>query len=396
MAVVLFVLFALAAAAADARILRRVGIGTAGRKIFRILSIALWIVPLAGLAVTMTRLDIRSETLRLIGTCLALFILNGAARIVHEIFGAAGRRLHRERGFRTAAWCMIGMLCLVTAYGLTTGRSRLRTTAVTVVSDRLPAGLDGLRIALISDLHTGMLPCRDAMLRRLVGTVNALEPDMIAFCGDFVNSDCRELTPEVMEILSDLRADRGIYSVEGNHDLGIYIRDTAAIPPAESLQRVIEAQRSLGWTVLRDSSAIVPVRGDTITVTGLKYPEELIRNSHGRLTDRLPLGDIYDSLPEGKFNITLSHAPQAAPQVAALGLGSLTLSGHVHSLQMKLPFGERGWSPAAWLYDQWSGLYATDGGGYLYVNDGIGCAGIPMRIGAYPEITLITLSSPWK
>ncbi len=396
MAVVLFVLFALAAAAADARILRRVGIGTAGRKIFRILSIALWIVPLAGLAVTMTRLDIRSETLRLIGTCLALFILNGAARIVHEIFGAAGRRLHCERGFRTAAWCMIGMLCLVTAYGLTTGRSRLRTTAVTVVSDRLPAGLDGLRIALISDLHTGMLPCRDAMLRRLVGTVNALEPDMIAFCGDFVNSDCRELTPEVMEILSDLRADRGIYSVEGNHDLGIYIRDTAAIPPAESLQRVIEAQRSLGWTVLRDSSAIVPVRGDTITVTGLKYPEELIRNSHGRLTDRLPLDDIYGSLPESKFNITLSHAPQAAPQVASLGLGSLTLSGHVHSLQTKLPFGERGWSPAAWLYDQWSGLYGTDGGGYLYVNDGIGCAGIPMRIGAYPEVTLITLSSPWK
>lgn len=396
MAVILFVIFTLAAAAADVSILRRVGTGTTGRRIFLILSIALWTVPLAGLAATMTRLDIRSETLRLIGTGLALFILNGTARIVYEMFRAAGRRLHRERGFRTAAWCTIGLLCLVTSFGLTTGRSRIRTTAVTVVSDRLPAELDGLRIALISDLHTGMLPCRDAMLRRLVGTVNALEPDMIAFCGDFVNSDCRELAPEALEILSDLRADLGIYSVEGNHDLGIYIRDTAAMPPAESLRRVIEAQRSLGWTVLRDSSAVVPVRGDTITVTGLKYPEELIRNSHGRLTGRLPLDDIYGSLPEGKFNITLSHAPQAAPQVASLGLGSLTLSGHVHSLQMKLPIGKRGLSPAAWLYDQWSGLYGTDGGGHLYVNDGIGCAGIPMRIGAYPEVTLITLSSPWK
>jgi len=396
MAVILFVIFTLAAAAADVSILRRVGTGMTGRRIFLVLSIALWTVPLAGLAATMTRLDIRSETLRLIGTGLALFILNGTARIVYEMFRAAGRRLHREHGFRTAAWCTIGLLCLVTSFGLTTGRSRIRTTAVTVVSDRLPAELDGLRIALISDLHTGMLPCRDAMLHRLVGTVNALEPDMIAFCGDFVNSDCRELAPEALEILSDLRADLGIYSVEGNHDLGIYIRDTAAMPPAESLRRVIEAQRSLGWTVLRDSSAVVPVRGDTITVTGLKYPEELIRNSHGRLTGRLPLDDIYGSLPEGKFNITLSHAPQAAPQVASLGLGSLTLSGHVHSLQMKLPIGKRGWSPAAWLYDQWSGLYGTDGGGHLYVNDGIGCAGIPMRIGAYPEVTLITLSSPWK
>lgn len=396
MAVVLFIIFTLAAAAADVNILRRVGTGTTGHRIFIILSIALWIVPLAGLAVTTARLDIRSETLRLVGTGLALFILNGAARIVHEILSAAGRRLHRERGFRTASWCTIGLLCLVAAYGLTTGRSRIRTTAVTVASDRVPATLDGLRIALISDLHTGMLPCRDAMLRRLVEKVNALEPDMIAFCGDFVNSDCRELTPEVLEILSDLNTDLGIYSVEGNHDLGIYIRDTAAMPPAESLRRVIEAQRSLGWTVLCDSSVVVPAGGDTITVTGLRYPEELIHNSHGRLTYRLPLEDIYSSLPEGKFNITLSHAPQAAPQVASLGLGSLTLSGHVHSLQMKLPIGKRGWSPAAWLYDQWSGLYGTDGGGYLYVNDGIGCAGIPMRIGAYPEITLITLSSPWK
>jgi predicted MPP superfamily phosphohydrolase len=68
----------------------------------------------------------------------------------------------------------------------------------------------------------------------------------------------------------------------------------------------------------------------------------------------------------------------------------LTLAGHVHAMQIKLPIGKRGISPSALLYKRWSGLYEEQGR-WLYVNDGIGCVGFPMRIGARPEITIFEL-----
>ena len=153
----------------------------------------------------------------------------------------------------------------------------------------------------------------------------------------------------------------------------------------------MEAQRSLGWTVLRDSSAILVRGGDSIALTGLSFPEELVHRSHERIERELDLSEAYAGLPEKLFGITLSHTPQAWHRIMAAGRGDLTLSGHVHSLQMKLRLGQKWqWSPAAWFYDEWSGPYA-DGERMLYVNDGIGYAMVPMRIGARPEITLFEL-----
>ena len=72
------------------------------------------------------------------------------------------------------------------------------------------------------------------------------------------------------------------------------------------------------------------------------------------------------------------------------GYGDLTLSGHVPAMQFKIrPWG-RGWPPAAWLYEHWSGRY-DDGRHTLYINDGTGCVAYPMRLGAWPEVTLFTL-----
>ena len=76
--------------------------------------------------------------------------------------------------------------------------------------------------------------------------------------------------------------------------------------------------------------------------------------------------------------------------LADAGYGDLTLAGHVHSMQMKLRLFGRAFSPAQLLYTRWSGRY-DEGGRTLYINDGTGYVVFPMRLGAYPEITLITL-----
>lgn len=84
------------------------------------------------------------------------------------------------------------------------------------------------------------------------------------------------------------------------------------------------------------------------------------------------------------------HIPQLWGQIADAGYGDLTLAGHVHSMQMKLRLFGRAFSPAQLLYTRWSGRY-DEGGRTLYINDGTGYVVFPMRLGAYPEITLITL-----
>lgn len=99
----------------------------------------------------------------------------------------------------------------------------------------------------------------------------------------------------------------------------------------------------------------------------------------------------YGDVPRETFNITLAHVPQLWEQITAAGYGDLTLSGHVHAMQLKIRFSGRGWSPASWLYEHWSGRYDNDDGRTLYINDGTGYVGYPMRLGARPEITLLTL-----
>ena len=96
-------------------------------------------------------------------------------------------------------------------------------------------------------------------------------------------------------------------------------------------------------------------------------------------------------MPEGMFNLTVSHLPQLWPNITALGRGNLTLAGHVHSMQIKGHLFGRAFSPAQLMYDRWSGRYDDAAGNTLYINDGIGYVGFPMRLGAAPEITLFTL-----
>ena len=91
------------------------------------------------------------------------------------------------------------------------------------------------------------------------------------------------------------------------------------------------------------------------------------------------------------FNLTVSHLPQLWPNIIALGRGNLTLAGHVHSMQIKGHLFGRAFSPAQLMYDRWSGRYDDAAGNTLYINDGIGYVGFPLRLGADPELTLFTL-----
>ena len=144
----------------------------------------------------------------------------------------------------------------------------------------------------------------------------------------------------------------------------------------------------MGWQNITDQTVTLLIGGDTLYLTAIDYPASTKKGSHGAAVTE-DYTHHFDSLPMEGFNIVLAHTPTMWESILAATQAELTLSGHVHAMQLRLPLGPRGWSPAAIVYKHWSGLYQKDGC-RLFVSDGIG-GGVPFRIGARPQIVVITL-----
>lgn len=388
-----FIVFAVVALWCEYVMWRRVGRKCGCRRarvVCRVSGILVWLAFAVCIVVMLAGGADNNVAIRGVGCVFLAFMLNGCAKMIFVLAGWIGRMVGCVKAMRVVAYSLVVLLIIVIVCGMTFWRDNIRTERIVFNSERVPENFDGYRIVLFSDIHTGLLFGRDRLLYRLVDTVNALDADMVINCGDIVNHDYSELDASVLEILSGIRAADGIWSVLGNHDLGIYMRDTLDVSPAENIHCIEAAQRIIGWHVLKNGSEFVVRGDDTIAVTGVDFPQELIHRSHGKASAGVAVGLAYDCVPEGMFNITVSHAPQMWTAIKDAGRGDLTVSGHVHSLQIKLVLGDWRWSPAAWLYEEWSGAY-RDGWHLLYVNDGIGYAMFPVRIGVRPEVTLIIL-----
>ena len=350
-----------------------------------------WIAFFGGIVLTVITTNFDPGIIaRAVGASLVLFLWNGLCKIIGAIAVLANRK-KRNRTANVTAAILIFAATATILYGTTAGRRNIRTETIRIETDKLSQDSEGLRVALFSDMHTGVLPDRYDMIEEMVGKINSMDADIVINCGDIANYDYRELDERIVGTLSRIESRYGVYAVLGNHDLGIYIRDTVYLPPQQNIDTLTALQWNIGWHVLRNETVTIPAGHDTITITGLDYPAELVHRSHHRLSDTTDFSTAYAGVRDDLFNLTVSHAPQAWNDVKELGYGDLTVSGHVHSMQMKITLGKwLRWSPAALLYDQWSGRY-DDNGHTLYVNDGIGCAMLPMRIGTRPEITLLEI-----
>ena len=275
-------------------------------------------------------------------------------------------------------------------WGTTRGRTQIRVSRTEVCSERIPAGFDGFRIVQFSDVHLGTLVCPEAELSRIADSINSLHPDLVVFCGDLVNIRGSELDARAMRLLGGLRAPYGVVSVTGNHDAGVYIKDSIAHPAQASLAEVVARQREMGWRVLEDTTVYLRRSGDSISLTGLSFDPALRHLRHAPDLPPANLNAAYRGVPDSLYNITAVHIPQLWDQIAGEGYGDLTLSGHVHSMQLKIRLFGHAFSPAQLIYTRWSGRY-DEKGRTLYINDGTGYVAFPMRLGAWPEITLITL-----
>lgn len=296
-------------------------------------------------------------------------------------------------GFQTVfvngLWVLLLPPVIVLA-GYLFGRNSLAVNHIEVGSESVPPAFDGYRIVQISDMHLRSFRDRPEVLLKIIGRINAENPDLIVFSGDLVTTLPDEITP-FMDELRHLRAADGVVSVMGNHDYCPYNKWESDRDRIAAVDSVRSKERALGWHLL-DNAHIDLVRAgapggapDTISVIGVENISAMKQfESHGDLAKAM-------SGAEGKFKILVSHDPTHW-RADVLGRTDidLMLSGHTHNAQLRL-FGIE---PGRLVFKENSGLYTEEGASgtqRLYVNDGLGTTLFPARIGVKAEITVFTL-----
>ena len=274
-------------------------------------------------------------------------------------------------------------LCIaaITVYGSSVGFSEFKVRHVTFVSADLPKAFDGYKIVQFSDTHVGTYGVsRLNQLSAAVDSINAQHADAIVFTGDLQNMQPSELEP-CMGILKRLNARDGVFSVLGNHDYAYYLNvDKATMK--RNCQEMVDAQRRMGWTLLRNENRIVRRGKDSIVVAGMEY--------EGKSVKVPSRGDIVKSLhgirQNSSFVLMLQHDPTSwLTDIIPHSKAQLTLSGHTHGGQLEI----FGWSPAALLYNQWGGIYYS---GTRAINVSTGLGGfVPFRLGCPGEIVVVEL-----
>lgn len=287
--------------------------------------------------------------------------------VVCLVVRIAGRGELRRQILRFGSPLVVVTAVAVTGYGLVEAGTP-HTTTVTLTNDQLPEAFDGLRIALVTDLHVG--PVRDAgFTRRVVEQVNAERPDLVVLGGDLADGKVAQVGA-ALEPLADLEARYGVVAVTGNHE---YI---SGEPDAW-----LALWERLGIQVLRNSNLELQQDGATIRVAGLEDPAGA---GVGQAPDA---ARALSGIDRRGFTVLVAHQPKMAELVQARDV-DLQLSGHTHGGQL-------------WPFHYLVRLQQPVLDGLSPIGDvpvltsrGAGAWGPPVRVLAEPEVPVITLRRP--
>ena len=341
------------------------------------------IVLLLGMVYVFGSFKAKPESMNLLGIFLITFLTINVPKIVFSLLSLLFRAILPKSKGRFLGNCIAGASALFVMgyilYGAFFGTENFQIRETTILFKDLPKGFENYRIVQISDIHCGSWAGDTKALQKAVNLINAQEPDLIVFTGDLVNNIATELD-EFMPVLSQLKAKDGVYSVLGNHDYAMYIPWESPEKKEQNLIALKQKQADMNWILLNNRHVKLYQNGDSLALIGVE--------NCGR-----PPFPNYAKFPEamegteGMFKILLSHDPSSwRREVLPETDIQLTLSGHTHAMQTKI----FGFSPAVWVYPEYEGLY-TEGKQMLYVNIGLGHLMYPLRLGAWPEITLLTL-----
>lgn len=265
----------------------------------------------------------------------------------------------RRRVLRTLIGAGVGVATGGAAHGFLYERHRVGITAATLAVSALPQALEGLRIALLTDLHlSAMVPPED--IRTAVTLAMNARPDLVILGGDYVSFADQHFIEPCAELLRPLTAPAGVFAVMGNHD---------------DEPDMVRAFARNGVGALVDARTTLTVRGERVELVGLRFwtkrTEDITRLLRGA----------------AGWTILLAHDPRRFDQAVSLNV-PLQLSGHTHGGQIVLPgIG----ALAARKFPIAEGLLARENT-TMFVSRGVGAIYVPCRIGCPPEVAVLTLT----
>jgi hypothetical protein len=272
----------------------------------------------------------------------------------------------RRAVLRIARSATVAAPAIILARGVISGRLDIQLKEAPIFIPGLAKDLDGLRLVQITDIHFGpFFGPRD--LERAIAIANETKAHIGLVTGDLVTNRPEPLE-ECIRHLRRLKAEAAVLGCMGNHELRAQCEaETVALGARAGIEFLRFATRQL-----RFGQA-------TVNFAGVDYQ----RKDRPYLT-----GASWLQAP-GILNILLSHNPDVFPQAAGMGY-DLTIAGHTHGGQVTVEYLEQHLNPARYFTPYIYGKYEREGRS-IWVGRGLGTVGIPARIAAAPEVSLITL-----
>ena len=254
----------------------------------------------------------------------------------------------------------------LTVYGLFSARRRPRMVEISIPIPDLPDDLASLRIVQITDIHVGPT-IKKNFVQAIVDSVNALDPDIIAFTGDLADGTVAHLRNDV-EPLNDLKAHYAKYFITGNHEY------------YSGVKSWLEEISQLGFIVLQNEHQVIEHGHAKILIAGVPdYSGRQFSKDHA-----IDMGKALEGAPQVDARLLLAHQPRTIYEAASAGF-DIQLSGHTHGGQF-IP-----WKYLVSLEQPYIAGLHKHGPTWIYVSNGAGYWGPPLRIAAPPEIALIKL-----
>lgn len=256
------------------------------------------------------------------------------------------------------------------------------TSEIEFIDKDIPLFFDGFKIVQISDLHNKEFLFNQS---QLINKTKKANPDIIVITGDFIDSRRTNLENS-MKYINEAVKIAPVYFVSGNHESrnDLYPEVTTALLDA-------------GVTVLDNKIETLEINGEFIDLVGISDP--LIFNTKGNKTIKNNSDNFEKRLKKlskesnNKFNILLSHRPEFFNLYLENNF-NLSLTGHAHGGQVRLPFIGGLFSPGEGVLPKYTkGLYNSYTKGSMIVSRGLGNSAFPLRVFNQPEINSITLKS---
>lgn len=278
-----------------------------------------------------------------------------------------GRTPRWGKRLRVTLDALILLLGLLLFWGFFIEPNRLVVREQTIEIENWPRELDGLRIAVLSDIHVGASFINDKKLHTIVERTNERQPELIVILGDYMTRE--HIDPAAFgAILKDFSAPLGTYSVLGNHDTWY------------SVDRVRNGLEHNGIKVLENEVQQINARGSSLWLVGLA----------DLWTRPQWIKETVAKVPEGQPMIALTHNPDIFPALPQRV--PLLLAGHTHGGQVRFPL--IGTVVESSRYgDRYVRGHVVENNHHLFVTTGIGTSIMPVRFGVTPEIVLLTLKS---